>query len=283
MNITGTTRVFFILGDPVAQVRAPEVFNALFRKHGVDAVLVPIKIASADLEGFVRHVFHAENVAGLWVTIPHKAPMLRLLDRCDPVGRVAGAVNAVRRNPDGSLEGALFDGKGFVKALDGFGIDSRSQRILVIGAGGAGMAIAAALAQRGCAALALFDADPGRAAQVASHVGGAFDMPVSAAGSADPAGYDLVINATPLGLKPVDPLPIDVARLDRSAAVVDILMKNQPTPLLKACAARGIVAHPGYEMLLQQVPEYLGFFGLHALARAVEDDASELGALMHAE
>ena len=280
MNISGTTRVFLILGDPVAQVRAPEVFNTLFRRHGVDAVLVPAKVAPRFFEGFVTHVLKADNIDGLWLTIPHKTPMLALLDHCDAVGRVAGAVNAVRRNADGALEGALFDGVGFIKGLDRFGITTPGRRVLVVGVGGGGVAIAASLAQRGCAELALFDAAPGRAQHVAQTLTAEFGTPVVAAASADPAGFDLVINSTPLGLKPGDPLPFDVARLDVGASVVDILMKNQPTPLLQACAARGITAHPGFEMMLQQMPEYLDFFGLHQLARVVQEDASEVRALM---
>lgn len=271
-----------ILGDPVAQVRAPEVFNALFRKHGVDAVLVPAQVAPQHFAGFVRNVLKAGNIDGLWLTIPHKSAALALLDHCDAVGRVAGAVNAVRRNADGTLEGALFDGVGFVKGLAHFGIPTPGRRVLVVGVGGGGVAIAASLAQRGCAELALFDAALGRAQQVAQTLAAAFATRVTAATSADPAGFDLVINSTPLGLKAGDPLPFDVARLDAGASVVDILMKNQPTPLLRACAARGIAAHPGFEMMLQQMPEYLDFFGLHTLARAVQEDASEVRALVQA-
>jgi shikimate dehydrogenase len=99
-------------------------------------------------------------------------------------------------------------------------------------------------------------------------------------GEPDPAGHDLVVNCTPLGLSDRDPLPIDVARLDADALVVDILMKNQPTPLLRACAARGIAAEPGFEMLVQQVPAYLDFFGLHGIANAVRDDLSEVRSLL---
>ena len=282
MNISGSTRVFLILGDPVAQVRAPEVFNSLFARHGVDAVLVPVQVAPQLLAGFVKHAFDADNVGGLWVTIPHKAAVLPLLGHCDARGRLAGAVNAVRRHADGSLEGALFDGVGFVKGLDRFGLPTAGRRVLVVGVGGGGVAIAASLAQRGCDELALFDTAPGRSAQVAAQLGAAFGANVRAAASSDPAGFDLVINSTPLGLKPGDPLPFDVARLAPGAAVVDILMKSATTPLLKACAAHGISAFPGFEMMLQQMPEYLAFFGMHDLARAVQEDASEVRALLQA-
>lgn len=280
MRITGSTRVFLILGDPVQQVRAPEAFNHLFRRHGVDAVLVPAQVAAPDLAGFVRHAFTARNIAGLWLAIPHKAPMVGLLDGCDRAGRIAGAVNAARRLPDGRIEGALFDGVGFVKALDHFGIAARGRNAMVVGAGGGGVAVAAALAERGVHRLDLFDTVPGRAAAVAQRLHVEFGIDARARSDADPVGFDLVVNASPLGLEPDDPPPFDAARLHAGAAVVDIVMKNQPTALLRACQARGITAHPGFEMLVQQVPEYLSFFGYEAIARAVAADASELRTLL---
>lgn len=282
MNISGTTRVFLILGDPVAQVRAPEAFNYLFAKHGADAVLVPARVSSANLAAFVRNSLLADNIDGLWLAIPHKTAMVELLDRCETQGRVAGAVNAARRNADGSLEGALFDGVGFVKALDHFEIPIAGRNALVVGVGGGGVAIATSLAARGVGRIALFDAAPGRTAAVARRLVAEFGADVVSVGSADPAGFDLVVNATPLGLKAGDPLPFDVARLDADTTVVDILMKNQPTPLLRACRARGIAAHPGFEMMVQQVPEYLSFFGFEPIARAVQADASDIRALFEA-
>jgi shikimate dehydrogenase len=283
MHISGSTRVFLILGDPVAQVRAPEVFNHLFRRHGVDAVLVPAQVSAAHLADFVRAVLQAHNIGGLWLAIPHKAPMVDLLDECDRFGRIAGAVNAVRRLPDGRLEGALFDGVGFIKALDHFGIAARGRTALVVGVGGGGVAIAAALAARGVSRLGLHDITPGRAAAVALRLHAEFGIDVRECTSADPVGFDLVVNASPLGLKRDDPPPFNVQRLHAGAAVIDIVMKNQPTALLRACEARGITAHPGFEMLVQQVPEYLSFFGYDSIARAVAADASELRALFNAE
>jgi len=278
--ITGTTRVFQILGHPVTQVRAPELYNHLFRKHGQDAVLVPAEVAPADFEAYALHALKARNTDGLWLTIPHKTAIVKYLDRCDLLGDAAGAVNAVRRNADGTLEGALFDGVGFAKSLDVFGIPVTGQRVLIVGVGGAGVAIAASLAGLRLAELSLFDPTPGRSAEVAERLQDLFGGRVCVASSSDPSGYDLVVNASPLGLKPTDPLPFDVARLKADAAVVDILMKNQPTPLLRACAERGVTAHPGFEMLVQQVPEYLSFFGYDDIAREVQADLSEVRALL---
>ena len=284
MNITGTTQVFFIIGDPVSQVRAPEVYNHLFQRHGVDAVLVPMKVPVAQLTGFVRHALQAQNVGGLWVTIPHKGAMLSLVDRSEALAQMAGAVNAVRRNADGSTDGALFDGLGFVKGLDRFGIAVSGQRVLVLGAGGGGHAVAAALLQRGAAWVAVHNRTRERAAELVAHLQGADvraqGAKVQVAESADPSGFDLIVNCTSQGLKPGDAMPVDVARIAPGSAVVDIIMSRQPTPLLQACGERGITAHPGFEMLVQQIPEYLNFFGFAKIAQELQEDLSEVRALL---
>ncbi|SEL67528.1 shikimate dehydrogenase [Roseateles sp. YR242] len=280
MTISGSTRVFLILGDPVAQVRAPEAFNHLFARHGIDAVLVPAQVPASRLHEFMRTTLAAQNIGGFWLAIPHKTAAIQVLDHCDRLGQSAQAVNAVRRNADGTLEGALFDGVGFTKALDHFGISITGSRVLVVGVGGGGVAIATSLAARGARAVALFDTATGRTAAIAQRLTEAFGVTVTPAPSAEPAGYDLVVNATPLGLQPGDPLPFNVDHLDADTVVVDILMKNQPTPLLRACQRRGTTAHPGFEMLVQQVPEYLSFFGYDEAARAVQADPSEVRRLL---
>ena len=279
-TIKGDTELLLIPGDPVEQVKAPEVFNLIFRTLGINAVLVPVNVAAADIEAFVRASFLARNVRGMFLAIPHKALVMSLLSSCNDYGRVAGAVNGIRRNADGSMEGGLFDGKGCVSALDYFGMAYAGKRVLVLGAGGGASAIAASLAIAGDnapALIALFDPVAGKAAAVAQHIASSPEsagVEVLAVASNDPAGYDLVIHASPLGLKDTDPLPIDVSRLDDGAAVLDILMKNQPTPLLKAARARGLVAQPGFEMLIQQAPDYLDFFGYAEAAASVRRDAT---------
>ncbi len=239
-DISGTTDVYLIVGDPVEQVKAPESFNLIFARLGIDAVLVPVQVAPADLDGFVRTAFKARNIKGLWVAIPHKVPITGLLDECTELGRVAGAVNAVRRNADGSIGGALFDGVGFVASLAHFGIDWRGKRALIIGAGGGSAAIGASLAlgARACSEIAFYDPVPGKAAAVAARIQRSSRVLLRAVNNNDPAGYDLVINGSPLGLQQGDPMPCDVARMAPDAVLIDILMKNQPTPLLRAARAR---------------------------------------------
>lgn len=291
--VNGRTRVFMVVGDPVVQVQAPQIFNRVFQRHGVDAVLVPVQVAAADLPAFARAVLRVGEacddgqdgrpdarsdglpgapVGGLWLTIPHKTTLVPQLAGMDAAARLAQSVNAVRRGADGGLHGGLFDGSGLVGALRHFGIDTRGARVLLVGTGGAGAAIAAALRAEPLAELALHDLGS-RAADLARRLD---DPRVRTPGTADPAGFDLVIHATPLGLRADDPLPFDVARLSPHARVVDILMKRELTPLLRACAQRGITAHSGFEMLVQQVPDYLRFFGLDEVAAAVRDDLQDV-------
>jgi shikimate dehydrogenase len=285
-NISGTTDVYLIPGDPVEQVKAPEVFNLIFRTLGINAVLVPVHVKAGDIEGFVRSAFLAKNIKGMFLAIPHKSLVMGLLSHCNDYGRVAGAVNGIRRNANGELEGGLFDGKGLVSSLEYFGISYTGKRVLILGAGGGASAIAASLAIAGAkapAVIALFDPVPGKAQAVASHISAAAQSfghlragttQLVAAASSDPSAYDVVVNASPLGLQAGDPLPCDVSRLAPQAAVVDILMKNQPTPLVKAVRARQLVAQPGFEMLIQQAPDYLEFFGYAEAAKAVRQDAT---------
>jgi len=280
-NITGTTRVFYILGDPVAQVRAPEVYNHLFQQHGVDAVLVPLKLPATALAGFLEHGLKAENVGGFWATIPHKAALADALKPADPVANIAGAVNAVKCHADGRLEAALFDGIGFVKGLDHFGMAVTGKRVLVVGAGGGGHAVAAAMAQRNPAHLAVFNRSRDRAAALVARLQPLIGDAAAVAESADPAGFDLIVNCTSQGLKADDAMPFDPARVDAGAAVVDIIMTREPTPLLRACRARGLRAEAGFEMLVQQIPEYLRFFGFNDIAQTVQSDLSAVRALLY--
>lgn len=281
-QVVGSTDVYLIPGDPVEQVRAPELFNRVFAALGINAVLVPMHVPATDIRAFIEGAFRARNVKGLFLAIPHKALVLDLLDDCSPLGRLAGAVNGIRRTAQGRLEGGLFDGEGLRASLDYFGMAYAGRRVLVLGAGGGASAIGASLAVAGAAAeLAFYDPVPGKAVAVAARIAAGSPCRVLAAASNDPAGYDLVIHASPLGLKAGDPLPFDVSRLDPHAAVVDILMKNQPTPLVQAVRQRGLQAQPGFEMLIQQAPLYLEFFGYPEAARAVRQDATILRELIY--
>ena len=280
MNITGTTRVFYCIADPIDQVRAPEVFNAVFSRHRVDAVMVPLRVAAGQLQETLRALLASPSSGGVSLSIPHKSVAASIVERRSPAAAVANAVNAIRRNAAGELEGDLFDGVGFTRLLDHAGIVYAGRRVLVIGAGGAAAAVTTAMAAAGVAAIALYDPDSAKAEHLAALLRREFAIDATRAASNAPAGFDLVVNASPLGLKTTDPIPVDVAALDPHAAVCDILMKNQPTPLVRAARARGLVAEPGFDMLIQQTPLYLEFFGYPELADAVRADDGYLRDLL---
>lgn len=269
--VNGNTDVYLILADPIEQVVAPKMFNLVFARMGINAVLVPVRVRSSELMPFVQAVLSGSSVRGLWVSIPHKASIFSMTNKHTQLANLAGAVNAVR-HIDGGLEGALFDGEGFVRSLNYFKIPYEEKRVLLLGAGGAASAIAVSLAigtPRPPSEIAIFDVDPSKAVQITRQVGASTKSTMQVQKNNDPHGFDLVINATPLGLLANDPLPCNVSRMGEGTAVVDILMKNQPTPFVRAARQRGLIAQPGFEMLIQQVPMYLDFFGYHEAAEVM--------------
>ena len=261
--VTGTTRLFAIIGDPIAQVRSPEVFAALFAARGIDAVMVPMRVAPADLETALSGLAAIANLEGLIATVPHKIACARLARALGPVARLAGGANALRRHPDGGFEGEMFDGIGFVAALRAAGEDPAGKRVLVVGAGGVGSAIAAALLREGPARLALVDVARERAQALADRLRGAGGATaVEVASTPEPAGFEIVVNATPLGMRPDDGLPLDPERVDPGALVADVIMKPPRTRLLERAASRGCRVLEGRHMLDRQAPLIADYFGL---------------------
>jgi len=284
-SISGSTQAYLIPGDPVRNVRLPRMFNATFERFGIDAVLVPMQVPVRDFAVFFKSAFLARNVRGMVIAPPHKPLVVDLLDGCGLFGRVAGSVNVVRRTEGDQLEGDLFDGEGLIGALDHCNIPFRGKRVLILGAGVSAAAIGVALAEggvvNGATHIAFYDKAAGKAAGVAAKLDAFFDATVVAVDSNAPEGYDLVVNATPLGLVEGDALPLDVARMDGHAALFDILLRNQPTPLVRAARARGLNAQAGFEMLIQQMPHYLRYFGHIDAADALRADADFLREIIY--
>lgn len=262
--IRGTTTLIAHLGFPTEAFKAPLIYNPYFEQAGIDAVVVPMGVKAEEYPQFLKLLFRLSNIGGALVTMPHKVTTVALLDEATPAVRVAGSCNAVRRAPDGRLQGDIFDGEGFVRAVVRKGRRLAGARVLVVGSGGAGAAIAASCAAAGAGALSLFDLDAGAAEALGRRLRARHPALAVATGARDPAGCDIVVNATPLGMRDGDPLPIDAARLDRAALVGDVVMKQELTPLLRAARDRGCAIQVGTDMLFEQIPAYLEFFGLPA-------------------
>lgn len=259
--ISGTTELIAHVGVPTANFRAPLIYNPWFEHKGINAVVVPMGCQSADYPGFLRLLFNLTNIRGALVTMPHKVTTAGLVDVLSPAAEICGACNAVRRDTDGRLVGAMFDGEGFVRAMRSQGRDPSGASALVVGAGGVGSAIAASLAAAGLARLTLFDMNAAAAHSLAARLSTRYPGLAVSCGSTDPAGIEIIVNATPLGMNASDPLPVDPERIDASAYVGDVVMAGRETPLLELARKKGCAVQPGIEMLFEQIPAYLEFFG----------------------
>ncbi len=262
--ISGNTKLIVHLGYPTGSFRAPMIYNPFFEQHGIDAVVVPMGCKAEDYTEFLRLVFRLSNIHGALVTMPHKVTTMALLDEASTTAQVAGACNAIRLDPDGRLVGDMFDGEGFVRGVLRKGRELSGKTALVVGSGGVGSAIAASLAKAGVAQLSLFDGFEPSMQGLAARLRQAYPGLAVNTGSNDPAGYDLVVNATPLGMKEGDPLPVDVSRIDPSAFVGEVVMKTEITPFLAAARERGCQFQVGTDMLFEQIPAYLEFFGFRS-------------------
>jgi len=259
--ISGKTTLIAHLGYPTEAFKAPMIYNPWFEQQGIDAVVVPMGVKPEDYAASLVQIFRFSNLRGALVTMPHKVTTMSLVDEVTPTARIAGACNAILKRPDGTLLGDQFDGAGFVRGVERKGRPFRGTRVLVSGAGGVGSAIAASIAAAGAAELMLFDAHAASAEALAGRLREHYPQLKVATGSKDPAGFDVIVNATPLGMKADDPLPFDIERIDAGTFVGEVVMKTEYTPLLEAARARGCAVQVGTDMLFEMIPAYLEFFG----------------------
>jgi len=260
-RVDGDTRVFAIVGDPVAQARSPLVFNELFLRHGVDAVLVPLHVPAADLDTVMRGLMRIPNLGGLVVTVPHKIRLVGFVDEVLPIAARVGAINCMARGADGRWRGEMYDGEAFVGGLRKFGRDPRGGKVFQAGAGGAGRAVAHALAAAGVARLDLADVAADRAAELLADLARLYPDTVFRFARDAPADSDMVVNATPCGMAAADPLPFALERLGPRALVADLVMNPEQTALLQHAEARGLATHLGRHLLECQAEIIARFWG----------------------
>jgi shikimate dehydrogenase len=259
--ITGRTRLIVHLGYPTESFKAPMIYNPWFEMKGIEAVVVPIGFEPQNYPDVLKSLFRTTNVHGALVTMPHKVTTMHLVNETTTTAKIAGACNAVLRRTDGSLLGDMFDGAGFVRGVGRKGKRVAGARALVVGCGGVGSAIAASLAAAELSAIGLFDPATAAAEALADRLRRHYPKLDISTGSNDPFGYDIVVNATPLGMKPGDPLPVDVSRIAPSTFVGEVVMKEEFTLLLRAAMEKGCTVQVGTDMLFEMIPAYLEFFG----------------------
>ncbi len=265
--ITGHTQLIAHIGYPTHTFKSPMIYNPYFAQAGINALVVPMGCQARDFNTFLPAIFSLTNICGALITMPHKVSVLEHLSIVSDTAKIAGACNAVKRNSNGLLEGELFDGEGFVRGLKRQGINPVGLRGIINGCGGVGSAIAAALAAAGLRQLQLHDTNAQAAKALANRIN-QFSPQCQASicfadsHGLDPSGFDLVVNCTPLGMNQGDPLPFNTQALSSNTFVGEVVLKTEHTPLLVAAQEKGCRFQVGTDMLFEQIPAYLEFFGL---------------------
>jgi shikimate dehydrogenase len=248
-QISGKTRLWGILADPVAHVKTPQMINQVALERGVDGVMVPFHVAPDDLAALVKGLKGMKSLHGFVVTVPHKTAIVDLLDEVSESARLIGAVNTVRREEDGRLIGEMLDGIGFVTGLKQAGIDPKGLSAYLAGAGGAANAIAFALIEAGVTHLTIANRTQSKVEDLIRRLKIAYPLADVRIGTADPAGHDLVVNGTSLGLKTGDALPFMTETLQPCQIIAEVIMDPEETAVMAHARAKGCRVHPGKPML----------------------------------
>ena len=259
-SITGATRLYAIIGDPIAQVRSPATFTERFAATGIDAVLIPAHVPADRFDTIVPALLALGNLDGLLVTVPFKARMAPFADRLGATAKTIGAVNALRREADGSWTGDMFDGIGFVRGAERKGERIRGRRVALFGAGGAGSAIACALAEAGVQSISIIDKDAPKAKALVAKLQATFPDCALAAANGMRSDVDMVVNASPVGMRADDGLPAEIGRLDPGTVVGDVVITQTPTAMIRHAMQCGCHWIDGRDMHSGQVDALMAFF-----------------------
>ncbi len=242
-----------MIGQPVTKVRSPPLLESRFAQVGVDAEVETLDLAPRDLDSFVRSVESDDTIDGLVVTMPHKRALVRRLEALSSTAALVGSVNTVKRTRGGGLVGAQFDGIALINALRGKAVPVGHARVLLLGAGGAGMAIAHALCAHGCRSLAIGDKDSALVDAAVERLGDDALCNVSTLTEWGGVGYELLINATPVGMEDDDPCPFSEAMVAGASWVADIVADPPRTRLAEYSAQMGVTLVSGRDMVKGQI------------------------------
>lgn len=258
-ELSGATRLIAIIGDPIAQVKSPAGVTQRMRELGHDIICVPLHVSAADFDSFMAISSALRNLDGIIATVPHKFSALAACASASERATFTGAANVLRRASDHAWHGDMVDGIGFVSAQRRAGFDPAGHRVLLVGAGGAGSAIAFALLEAGVAMLAVHDADTQRRDALVARLSTRFAGRVEV-GSVNASGFDMVANATPMGMREGDACPVDAGSLRATMHVGDVVTVPEVTPLLAAARAAGCTTQTGVGMFREVLALMVAFF-----------------------
>lgn len=250
-TLNGETKIGYIVGDPIAQVKSPQNLTKIINDRGANALVAPAHIKAADLGAFIDSSKKMVNLAGIVITVPHKFSAAPHCDEVSARAEFIGSVNVITQNADGKWVGDNLDGIGYLDGVKAEGYDIVGKKALLVGTGGAGCAIAFELLERGVAHLSIFDMDETRLENFYQKLAAKFGDRVSK-GTSDPTGYDFVANATPAGMKPEDPYPVQVDKLVATQFVADVITVPAVSPMIAAARETGCATMTGAGMFNAQ-------------------------------
>jgi shikimate dehydrogenase len=260
--VTGETRFIGLVGDPVSHIRSPEFYNPRLVRVGANVLLIPLHVPASLFETAMPGLLQTANVAGLIFTAPFKERAASFADEILPSALQVGAINAMRREQDGRWAADIFDGIGLVRALEAMDAAPAGKRVLLLGTGGAGRAIALSLARAGAGALTLCDHNPGKISRLAADIARFYPAcTVATPQTVAARGHDIIVNATPVGMAPGDSLPTPLGPLDPACVVFDIVPKPDVTPLMAYAREAGCQVGGGRLMIDGQADAVLDFLG----------------------
>lgn len=253
----GHTRLFLTVGNPIGQVRSPRRLTQILRQRSANAVVLPCHVEADDLLALIDGIGRMRNLDGILVTVPHKFQALQVCTHLSARAGFLGAVNVMRRSDEGWVADNL-DGVGFFDGLTAEGFDIAGKRSLVIGAGGVGSAIAYEVLARGATDISIYDHDAARIERLIARLsqqypGKAFQ------GGTDPRGFDIIINATPVGMRPDDNLPFQVDLLTPTQFVADVITSPAVSRLAQIAKRLGCRTMMGDEMFNAQAEALIDF------------------------
>ena len=253
----GTTKIYACLADPIDHVKAPTIFTSIFKEKNIDAVMVPIHIEKDNLKNVIASLKNIKNFQGMTVTIPHKTTIANLCDHLEQDAEFTESVNWIKFDKDRKLIGNNFDGQGFVAGFLSQNFLIKNKKVCIFGAGGAAVSIACSLAKQKIKSLRIINRNYDKALELINKIKIIDkDLLVEVSKYKDNFllnDYDIIINATSLGLHKDDKLPFDVSKTSPNAIIADIIMQPLETELLKQAKKLGRSVHYGKYMIDSQI------------------------------
>lgn len=250
INLNGATRLYPLLGDPIIYARSPDWLSKHMAKRGMNCISLPMEVPDGKLKVVMDGLAATGNVDGLSLTMPHKITGVQYCSTLSETSEMLGVVSAIRRNKDGSWYGHTTDGDAFVKAQIDNGAKVDGARVLVMGAGGAGSAIVISMLEQGAKEVAVYDLDSTRSQRIVDLLKDKAGDRVGVAETNDPTGFDIVSNATSMGMDDNDPIPLDPSKLDASMFVGDVVAGHGETKIIKAAKEAGCKTADGDDMVV---------------------------------